>query len=316
MKIISCYKELQKDNLIAGGIGQGGGGYWQNSVGIKLQSELAEILKAKLHLCPRVHGRDSFDRTDYEPLMGFYDIAYCQLFEVPKHKPGKWVYSIISDYISMEGVLEDFLDRARPDVMISFQYPLTPPDGKPNLVEQCKRHDCQVVFLPWFNSINEPVSKVYRDISAMCTGKMGGTYPMRDRIYKYLESLKRNDIVLSGNPNGSTFRLDENSYRDSLRRCKYYITGGIYDIQIPPKYYEVCNFGCCLVSPELPMMKEAGFIDGETYIKINSVEEIPDIIASDKWQEIGRAGQKMVHKNHGIRARAKDIAKLWFVEHK
>ena len=64
MKIISCYKELQKDNLIAGGIGQGGGGYWQNSVGIKLQSELAEILKAKLHLCPRAHGRDSFDRTD------------------------------------------------------------------------------------------------------------------------------------------------------------------------------------------------------------------------------------------------------------
>ena len=316
MKIISCYKELQSDNLIAGGIGQGGGGYWQNVVGIKLQSCLAEILKAKLHLCSRPHGRDSFDRTDYEPLKGAYDIAYCQLFEVPKVRPADWIYSIISDYISMEAVLEDFLSRAKPDLIISFQYPLNPPSGKPNLIEQCARHGCEVVFMPWFNEQNQPVYKVERNITAMCTGKMGGTYPFRDKAYKYLESLNRSDIALSGNPNGSTFRLSDEQYQDSMRRCKYYISGGIYDIQIPPKYYEVCNYGCCLISPELPMMKEAGFIDGETYIKVNNAEEIPDILASDRWVEIGRAAQKMVHKYHGIRARAKDIAKMWFLSRK
>jgi hypothetical protein len=312
MKLISCYKQLTPDNLIAGGVGQGGGGYWQESVGVKLQKEIAKVLNAEFIQSPRIHGRDSFDRQDYDVPEGDFDIAYCQLFEVPKQRPAQWVYSIISDYISMEVVLEDFLARAKPDVLISFQYPLQPPMDKPNLVEQCARHGCRVVFMPWFNVENEFVTNKERDITAMCTGKMGGTYPFRDKAYKYLESLNRSDIVLSGNPNGSTFRLSDVEYQDSMRRCRYYVSGGIYDMQIPPKYYEVCNYGCCLISPELPMMKEAGFIDGLTYIKVNNVEEIPEILATDRWKRIGKQGQIMVQVQHNLQARARDIARLWF----
>jgi hypothetical protein len=312
MNMVSYYKSLTPDNQIAGGLGQGGGGYWQEDVGIRLQEEIAKVLGAELSLSSRPHGRDSYDRKDYTPLpIEGVDIAYCQLFEVPNKRPAKWIYSIISDYLHMEEVLEDFLCRAKPNLIISFQYPLVPPSGKSNLVAQCEAHGCKVVFLPWFNATDVPVYNPTKDVVAMCTGKIGGTYPMRDKIYNFLAGLGRDDVLLSGNPHGSTFKLNDDEYRDALSRCRYYVTGGIYDIQIPPKYYEVCNYGAALVSPELPMMAEAGFIDGGTYIKINNVEEIPAILESDRWMEIGRQGQNMVHGNHSLKARAMDIAELY-----
>ncbi len=307
----SFYKQLQRDNLIAGGIGQGGGNYWQNAVGVRLQIHLAATLGGNLSLRSRPHGRDSYDRSIYPVVGGPYDLAYCQLFECPDSRPADWVYSIISDYISMEGVLEEFLDCVRPDLMISFQYPLIPPTDKPDLVEQCSRYETKVLFMPWFNEGNEKDWGLERDVIAMCTGKIGGTYPFRDNAYKYLEGLGRNDIVLSGNPHGSVFRLTDAEYRDALRRCRYYVTGGIYDLQIPPKYYEICNFGATLVSPELPMMKEAGFVDGQTYVKIDSVDEIPSVLESDTWEKVGPAGRAMVQERHSLQARAGDIAAIY-----
>lgn len=311
LKMISYFKQLQDGNRIAGGLGQGGGGYWEEQVGVRLQEEIAKVLKAELILSGRPHGQDSFDRRDYDIASGQFDIAYCQLFEVPRARPAKWIYSIISDYISMEVVLEDFLVRTKPDVMISLQYPLDPPPGKPNLVEQCANHGCKVVFLPWFNAENMRFWNPDKDVVAMCTGKIGGTYPWRDKIYKYLQQLGRSDVILSGNPHGSSFRLSDDEYRDALGRCRYYITGGIYDIQIPPKYYEVCNHGATLVSPELPMMEEAGFIDGVTYLKLDNLEQIPDILESTRYDEIGFLGQGMVQAQHSIEQRAKDIADLY-----
>jgi len=254
----SFYKTLQADNMIAGGLGQGGGGYWQEDVGERLQSAIAAELGGALALHPRQHGKDSFDTRDYyfdgEP----YDLAYCQLFESCSYKrPAEWIYSIISDYISMEAVLQDFLDRMKPNLLITFQYPIDPPAGKDNLVVQCNTVGCKVVFLPWFNSQNAEDHSWIRDIDAMCTGKIGGTYPFRDAAFKALEKLQATtgyNIILSGNPHGSTFPLEYDEYIKCLDRCHYYVTGGIYDMQIPPKYYEVCNHGATLVSPELPMM--------------------------------------------------------------
>jgi hypothetical protein len=307
LQIATFYKKLQHDNLIAGGLGQGGGGYWEQDVGVRLQIYLAEALGGNLKMQSRPHGRDSFDRTDYDVKGGPFDIAYCQLFESPTSHPAEWVYSIISDYISMEGVLEEFLDKTRPNLLISFQYPLVPPKDRPDLVLQCSRYDCKVLFMPWFNANNKVESALDRDVVAMCTGKMGGTYPFRDAVYNYLKTLNRDDIVLSGNPNGSVFPLNNDDYQNRLFRCRYYITGGIYDIQIPPKYYEICNYGATLVSHELPMMKEAGFVDGETYIKIDKVEDIDEVIKSDAYKTVGPAGRDMVQQYHSIRGRAHEI---------
>ena len=317
MRLLSCYKTLQADNLTAGGIGQGGGGYWERDVGQLLQQELADVLDAECHTQPRPHGKDSFDRHPYEPLAGNYDIAYCQLFEIPTRRPADIVYSIVSDYIGMEDVLEDFLLQVEPDLMISFQYPMRPPvviDGLPqlgrlpNLVEQCESHGCKVVYLPWFNTQNIPIYEQEKPIAGMCTGKMSGTYPFRDAAWRYMQAMNRPDVILSGNPTGSTFSLSDEDYRRSLATTRYYFSGGIYDIQIPPKYYEVCNYGACLVSPSMPMMEASGFVPHETYLPIESIHEIPEILERDDWKRIAPAGQRMVHERHNIRQRAEDIA--------
>ena len=321
MKLLSCYKTLQADNLTAGGIGQGGGGYWEYDVGQLLQQELAEVLGAEEWcLKHRPHGKDSFDRHPYDPPVGPFDIAYCQLFEIPTRRPADFVYSIISDYIGMEAVLEDFLQQVKPNLMISFQYPLVPPESLPglpqlgrlpDLVEQCEAHGCTVAYLPWFNTNDIRRYEPDKPIAGMCTGKMSGTYPFRDAAWRYLQAMGRDDIVVSGNATGSTFSLSDEDYRKSLATTRYYFSGGIYGLQIPPKYYEVCNYGACLVSPDMPMMEASGFIPNETYLPIKSVEQIPEILERDDWKRIAPAGQRMVHERHGIRQRAEDIAQLY-----
>ena len=320
MRMLTCYKTLLPES-IAGGIGQGGGHYWQTAVGIELQREIAKVLDCPLVLSPRPHGKDSFDRQPYDiPAMDF-GITYMQLFEIPSRRPDGFVYSIVSDYIGMDGLLEDFLEQVRPNCMISFQYPLDPPKALddlpqlgalPNLVEQCARHGCEVVYLPWFNVAPVEMYNGDKDITAMCTGKMSGTYPFRDAAYHHLESLGRSDIILSGNATGSIFKLSDAEYQDALSRCRYYVSGGIYDLQIPPKYYEVCNYGACLISHWMPMMEASGFVDGETYIQAETVKDVECLIAdSDRWYDIGRAGRRMVQERHSIQRRAQDIATLY-----
>jgi hypothetical protein len=104
MRLISCYKSLSAEQQELGGVGQGGGNYWEDVVGIALQQQM--ILAAgeggdSLVLSPRPHGVDSFDRTDYDFLGNEteFDLAYCQLFEVPKRRPAKIIYTILSDYL-------------------------------------------------------------------------------------------------------------------------------------------------------------------------------------------------------------------------
>lgn len=312
MRLISCYKSLSAEQQELGGVGQGGGNYWEDVVGIALQQQM--ILAAgeggdSLVLSPRPHGFDSFDRMDYDFLGNEteFDLAYCQLFEVPKRRPAKIIYTILSDYLGMQDVLEDFLMRARPNFLISLQYP------NPDLAVQCEKYGCKVIMLPWFNERNNQAFGT-KTITAMCTGKMGGTYPRRDEIFKALEALNRQDVVLSGitDPTkGHAFKLTNEQYQQALASTKYYFSGGIYDFQIPPKYFEVCNYGACLVSPPLPQMEACGFVDGQTYIKLDSDEQIPGILDSEAWMKIGLAGQAMVHKRHSMQQRAKDILEVY-----
>ncbi len=321
MKILSCYKVLQQDNLIAGGIGQGGGGYWQETVGIQLQQAIATELEAELILYQRTHGRDAFDGGDYD-IPETTDIAYCQLFECPKQRPADFVWTMISDYVGKqyEDHLEIFLSRVKPNLIISLQYPLNPPakiptvpqlGQLPNLVEQCAAYGCRVVHLPWFNQRNILTYNPNKTLACMCTGKMSGTYPFRDTAWKFLQKLNRLDIVLSGNPTGSTFTLSDADYHRCLATTRYYVTGGIYDLQIPPKCFEVMNHGAALIINPMPMLEACGFIDGQTCIVAKNVDEIPAIIERDDWQRIAPAGQTMVHQRHSLETRAKEIAALY-----
>lgn len=310
MKMISCYKQLSAEQQALGGVGQGGGLYWQDVVGIQLQQAIAG--PENTVLCPRPHGRDSYDRTDYDvPNFSYdvYDLAYCQLFEVPKNRPAKIVYTILSDYPGLEELLEDFLTRAKPNFLIAFQYP------KSDLEEQCSRRNCRVIRLPWFNEKNFVWDdQPHKPTTALCSGKMGYTYPMREAIFEFLTNFKaktgRDDIVLSGigrQDGKAIFDLSDEDYKWQLGHTKYVFSGGIYDYQIPPKYFEICNHGATLVSPDMPLMSDAGFVAGKTYIKLDSLEQIPGILESDMWKRIGPAGQEMVHERHSLSARANEI---------
>jgi hypothetical protein len=320
MPNITYYKVLPDDNRTAGGLGQGGGVWWTQVAGIALQQEIARLMDVPLVFQPRLHGKDSFDCQDYEAQPGEFEIVYCQLFECPRERPKGWIYTMVSDYIGMDGLLNTFLDRVRPDLVISLQYPLEPPEsladfpqlGKlPNLAAQCEHYGARVEYLPWFNAQNIETYEADKPLAGMCTGKMSGTYPMRDACWRYLQKLNRSDIVLSGNPTGSTFTLIDEDYHRALATTRYYFSGGIYDLQIPPKYYEVCNYGACLVSPAMPMMEVSGFVAGQTYLPIQSVDEIPMILHSDDWRDIAPRGQQMVHQRHGLTQRARDIIQLY-----
>jgi len=320
MKVMSCYKVLAEGDQTNGGVGQGGGNWWTDTYGLALQRAIAQELGAEFIPHARLHGSDSFSGGDYDVPEGA-DIAYCQPFECPKRRPADFVWTAISDYIGLyEHHLERFLEVVKPNLVLSLQYPLNPPKTLPllpqlgtlpNLVDQCARHGCRVVYLPWVNAVNIEAYNPEKQYAGMCTGKMSATYPFRDAAWKYLQKLDRPDVVLSGNPTGSTFSLSDEDYRRCLASTKYYFSGGIYGLQIPPKYYEVCNYGACLVSPPMPMMEASGFIPNKTYLPIESVEEIPEILERDDWRDIAPWAQKMVHKRHGIEARARDFVKVY-----
>ena len=320
MKLLSCYKVLAKDDLTNGGIGQGGGSWWSDTYGLALQKAIAQELGAEFIPFSRLHGRSSFDGGDYDVPEGA-DIAYCQPFECPKRRPADFVWTAISDYIGLyEHHLERFLTEVKPDLVVSLQYPLEPPERiatvpqlgtLPNLVEQCARHGCKVVYLPWVNAVNIETYNAEKQYAGMCTGKMSGTYPFWDATWRFLQTLDRRDVVLSGNPTGSTFSLSDEDYRKCLASTKYYFTGGIYDLQIPPKVYEVMNYGACLVCHKMPMMEASGLIPYETYLPIESIEEIPAILERDDWRDIAPRGQKLVHEKHSVAARAKDIVTVY-----
>lgn len=321
MRYLSCYKVLAANDQTNGGVGQGGGNYWSDTFGIELQKRIAAELGAALILQPRLHGQYSYSGGDYDPPEGTADIAYLQPFECPKRRPADFVWTAVSDYIGMDKYLERFLEIAQPNLILSLQYPLDPPRFQlnlpqlgrlPNLVEQCAAHGCRVVYLPWMNACNVAEYNPNKTLAGMCTGKMSGTYPFRDAAWKFLQKLGRPDVVLSGNPTGSTFSLSDEDYRKALANTRYYFSGGIYDLQIAPKFYEVANYGACLVSPPMPMMEASGFIPHETYLPIQSVEEIPAILANDVWwREIAPKGQAMVHERHSIEQRARDIANVY-----
>jgi len=321
MRLVSCYKVLAANDQTNGGVGQGGGNYWTDAYGIALQQQIAKELGAEIVLSPRPHGANSFDGGDYDPPEGTADIAYVQLFECPKRRPADFVWTAISDYIGVyRQPFEVFLEKVKPNLVLSLQYPLDPPERiatvpqlgvLPNLVVQCAAHNCRVVYLPWFNVKNITEYNPNKTIAGMCTGKMSGTYPFRDAVWKYLRKMNRPDIVLSGNPTGSTFTLSDEEYRHALARTRYYFSGGIYDLQIPPKFYEVCNHGACLVSHHMPLMVASGFIPGETYVEIESVNQIPMVLESDAWKTIAPAAQKMVHEKHSLEQRARDIVDVY-----
>jgi hypothetical protein len=243
----------------------------------------------------------------FDPIPGDFDIAYSDKC-VPTRKPAKLYFSVQSDWRNEETRITGWMERAKPDLLLNMYSPAQ------TLIDACKKCGVRYEYAPWF-VVDMPPENYDRPIVAMDTGAMGSHYLWRLKIAEKLRSLKRSDIIVS-----EKLGLTYNQYLAKLSQTKYYCSGGSDDdipeiASIPHKFIEVCNYGCCLVSPHMPFMERAGFIDGETYIKLNHVDELPTILASDRWKKIGRAGQVMVQQRHTVEARAELIKQIYMETH-
>lgn len=297
MKIISYYKKARPGEHFT---------FWEDGIGKALIEEIANYSEGSISFgnpigifehCP-VHDRYyTVERGDC------FEIAYCQMFAIPEGKrPAKFVYTFLSDFIGNEKRVYGWIDKVRPNLLCCLQH------CPKELVDFGAERGCKVIMLPWF-VIDEPrIDFGMKKIDGMCSGAIGPSYPARTKIAKALKEFP-NTIVSCGT--FGNYPLDNIQYTVALAGTKYYFSGGIHDRFIPPKYFEVCNYGACLVSMESDemsqRMKECGFVDGENYIRIFSLEGIGKLLKSDFWIDVARAGRKLVRERHTVKQRAQRI---------
>ncbi len=271
---------------------------WYTHMGIALPESLGETT----HIISE--GTDTYTldlRVDDK-----FDIAYIQPFIVPTKRPAPFIYSFVSDYQNKrdELLIKKWIKDVRPNFIGSLQ------TISKDFVDYGKKYNCLIKLMPWF--VIKKLPFIEKEITAMCTGFIGNSYKELITINNYLKNLNRKDIVAVCGSDRTNFELSNKDYEHFISRTKYYMSGAIHDKYIPPKYYEVCNAGACLVSHETFLMKQCGFIDGKTYIKINNINDIQHILKDDiKWKEIGRAGQKMIQEKHTVNIRAKQIMEIY-----
>jgi hypothetical protein len=266
--------------------------FWQTHIGEALAREISE--NAVLNII-----RDQNYQVDKK-----YDIAYCQTYAVPKTRPADFIYTFLSDCIGYEKMIKNWISSVRPNLICMLQ------DMPGDLIDFADRHGCIVELMPWFVCNNPEYRE--KDVEGMCSGCLNPKhYPRRRAIYNYLAEKKFDGVVLSGSSEFGHYRLSNEEYVDTIGRSKYYLSGGIYDNLIPPKYYEACNWGCAMISHEMSFMEKCGFVDGETYIKIVELSDIDNILYTDRYLEIGKNAKKMVQERHTVKERARQILEIY-----
>lgn len=267
--------------------------FWEHGIGRLLPTKLGEASLSS-------YSADRISVAD-----GDFDMAYCQPWGIPNRRPAKFIYSFLSDYRGHERQISEWVDRVRPDLLGCLQ------QAPPELVDFGRKRGCRVELLPWFVSAPEPVREKMFDI--MCSGCINpAIYPSRNRIFGRLSRPDfRGRATLSCSATFGRYPLGADEYRRAIGAARYYASGGIYDQWIPPKYYEALNYGACLLSFPMPHMKECGFVDGETFIELKSVEDIAAIVDSDRHLRIGSQGREMVWRRHSVNARAKRILEIY-----
>lgn len=273
-------------------------GFWSWGIGKTLPSQVgdATIVYLKDLYGPKV--------IDFPVVEGEFDLAQVQSPFMPDKKPAPFVYTLYSDVHNAEERIMTRCEKLRPNFVGMLQY--CPED----MVEWASKRGIKMELFPWFVTEKLPYVQE-KTVSGFISGAVHPrTYPARQKLFDRFKNLRRPDVVMSCG-SFSNYRLTYEQYIHILSQSKYYFSGGILDKFVPPKYYEVCNAGACLVSPPLPKLKECGFVDGETFIQLESLDDIPDILASDAWEKIGKQGRDMVQNRHFVKIRADRIKELW-----
>lgn len=290
MRIHSCYKKANPGEHWT---------FWDSGVGVSLPQHISAQLDGILtyQVVPDMPMRT------YDLECRDADITYLQKYELPSARPEGFVYTFVGDVWKHESNIQQWLDYVRPNWVGAFE------ELPQWLVRFCDAINCRIEFFPWFIDDAQPVN-IEKDVIGLCSGCVGRLYPSRTAIYQYLNHKKFNNVVLSCASYGN-YPLSNEEYRDVLSRSRYYLTGPIRDLLVAPKYREAMNYGAAVISPWVSPMADYGFEDGKNIIVIKNVTEIDDILKSDMWKSIGKAGQKLVQTEHTVQKRAARIVEVY-----
>ncbi len=258
--------------------------WWEDIAGRALPLAIDEV-------CIYQHIKENYDLIEHD-----FDITYCQLGHYPKERPKGFVYTMLSDWITNEYWITEWVKKVKPDLILCLQ----------TLPEELIQYGAKL--MPW--CVKEVPKNKVKDIKGFCSGCINyKVYPKRNDISWYLK--KFDGVKVSCSSIFGIYPLTNHQYRDTISRSRYYFSGGIYDRFVPPKYYEAASYGCCLVTFDMEYLNICGFIDGETCIVIKRLEEIDDIINSDRYIHIGENARQMIHDNHTVKVRAKQIREIY-----
>lgn len=133
----------------------------------------------------------------------------------------------------------------------------------------------------------------------------------KNKMYNKVFSLMyRMGIKVFNNP--LLINLYNELFRKQIRDFKYAYTCGS-GLSIPlRKFFEIPALGTLLLATAFKGARDAGFVDGETYIECdhtNILDKVDWLEANpNEASHIARQGQRMVWEKHSIHARAKQIS--------
>lgn len=225
------------------------------------------------------------------------DITYCQLYHIPHERPKGFVYAFLSDFINNEHLVYSWLDRVRPNLLCCLQH------APKELIEYGKRVGCVVKLIPWF-VLNIP-EYVEKTVKAFCSGCVTGAYPRRRHIAEYLSS--RNLGIVSCSDVFGSYKLSNSEYIDTMKKTKYYCSGGIYDRLVPPKYFEAAGHGATVVTFDMEYLGRVGFRDKDNCIVINNIQQLDEILDSEMYIDIGKRAVEFIRLNHTVEIRKRQL---------
>ena len=291
MKILSCYQKCLPNEHFK---------YWEDINGIEIPKEIARQLNSDCLAYFQIGN------AHYDCPIGF-DIAYCQMYNMPKQRPANILYSFVSDYYDTE--IELWVSIVKPDVIFAL-------NGLQRFEERRARLEKlggELVFAPWCSNYIGGVEKT-NDI--FISGCINGNYPFRNTACKYLDENVKSPLkyISSCSTEFGKYKLTIEEYGKVLQKSRIYIAGLIFDELLPPKLFEAASNDCCIIthSKNDKWLKEAGFINGEHYLNIDNPEQILEF-ASEEWKDrtlaIGRNAGKLIREKHTINKRATQIVR-------
>jgi hypothetical protein len=176
-------------------------------------------------------------------------------------------------------------------------------------------------YLPWSIDpsvfYNRECDKIH-EVSLLGAGFFGArgrypTYPWRAEVAPHI--ISNFPTFVTPRPTASkTHRVQGSNYAQVLSQSKFTLgCGGIKNILVR-KLIEIPAAGCCLVTKETEIIKQAGFEDGRNCIFAtheNIVEKLNAYFSNeDKLNEIVQNGCTLAHQNH-THAHRKQIYSLF-----